>query len=127
MNKNKLKLIATKNGLQNNGSKPELRKMIDKFFAENMPNWRRNALHQLVFKRHLELEKPTPLTALSKKELQTVALYFGKNHICDKTGFIFKVDWRNALNLHLKALFPDAQFDKNNLIILTPAMFGQEQ
>ena len=84
-------------------------------------------MHQLVFKRKLEVEKPTSLTALSKKELQTVALYFGKNHICDKPGFIFKADWRNALNHHLKSLFPDAQVDKNDLLILTPAMFGQEQ
>ena len=126
MNKNQLKEIAKKNGLQISSRKPELRKTIDKFFAEKLPHWRRNSLHQLVFKRRLELEKPTPITALSKKELQEVALYFGKDHICDKTGFILKVDWRNALNLHLKTLFSDAQCDKNNLIILTPAMFGQE-
>ena len=127
MNKNQLKQIATKNGLQISSSKPELRKTIDKFFAENMPNWRRNSLNQLVFKRRLEVEKPTPLAALSKKELQTLALYFRKDHICDKTGFIFKTDWQKALNQHLKAHYPDAQFDKHNLIILTPAMFGQEQ
>ena len=83
-------------------------------------------MHQLVFKRRLEVEKPTPLATLSKKELQTLALYFGKDHVCDKTGFIFKADWQKALNIHLKTHFPDAQFDKNNLIILTPAMFGQE-
>ena len=95
MNKNQLKIIATKNGLQISSSKTELRKMIDKFFAENQPNWRRNSMHQLVFKRRLEVEKPTPLAKLSKKELQTLALYFGKDHVCDKTASYLKPTGKN--------------------------------
>ena len=126
MEKRQLKLIASENGLQINSSKAELRKSIDKHFEEQYPNWRRNQSNQLVFKRKLEIEKTTPIAVLSKKELRTVALFFGKDHICDKTGFTFKTEWRNALNNHLRELFPTAKLDKNNYVILTPAMFGQQ-
>ena len=125
MEKRQLKQIASKNGLQINSSKSELRKAIDKHFEEQYPDWRRNTSNQLVFKRKLEIEKPTPIALLSKKELRTVAQFFGKHHICDKSGFTFKVEWRNALNQFLRNKYPTAQLDKNQLIILTPDMFGQ--
>ena len=127
MEKRQLKLIASKNGLQTNSNKSELRKAIDKHFAEQYPDWRRNTSNQLVFKRKLEIEKPTPIAVLSKKELRTVAQFFGKHHICDKSGFTFKVEWRNALNQFLRNEYPTAQLDKNQLIILTPDMFGKNQ
>ena len=126
MEKRQLKQIASKNEIPIPSSKPELRKAIEKLFEERYPDWRRNSSNQLVFKRKLEIDKPTPIATLSKKELRTLALYFGKDHICDKAGFKFKAEWRNALNSHLRELFPTAKLDRNNYIILTPSMFGQQ-
>ena len=126
MEKRQLKQIASRNEIPIPSSKPELRKAIEKLFEERYPDWRRNSSNQLVFKRKLEIDKPTPIATLSKKELRTLALYFGKDHICDKAGFKFKAEWRNALNSHLRELFPTAKLDRNNYIILTPSMFGQQ-